>query len=41
MLDSDAVEDECGICKGDGTQCKLVDEIYTGPPGHSIFSNVV
>ncbi|XP_072392013.1 A disintegrin and metalloproteinase with thrombospondin motifs 12-like [Diabrotica undecimpunctata] len=28
QLDSDAVEDVCGICNGDGTQCKIIDEIY-------------
>ncbi|XP_056633400.1 A disintegrin and metalloproteinase with thrombospondin motifs 12-like [Diorhabda sublineata] len=28
QLDSDAVEDVCGICNGDGTQCKIIDEVY-------------
>ncbi|XP_076257637.1 A disintegrin and metalloproteinase with thrombospondin motifs 7-like [Rhynchophorus ferrugineus] len=27
-LDSDAVEDRCGICNGDGTTCKIVDGTY-------------
>nr|CAH7718635.1 unnamed protein product [Callosobruchus chinensis] len=27
-LDSTAVEDVCGVCNGDGTQCKLFEEIY-------------
>lgn len=29
VIDSQAVEDVCGVCNGDGTQCKLVDEVYT------------
>ncbi|XP_068081828.1 A disintegrin and metalloproteinase with thrombospondin motifs 12 [Anabrus simplex] len=33
ILDSDAVEDECGICKGDGTGCKLVEGVYTESKG--------
>ncbi|KAJ8970173.1 hypothetical protein NQ317_016646, partial [Molorchus minor] len=28
QVDSDAVEDVCGICNGDGTQCKIVEEVY-------------
>lgn len=24
MIDSDAIEDKCGICKGDGTECSPV-----------------
>ncbi|CAH1985625.1 unnamed protein product [Acanthoscelides obtectus] len=32
-LDSTAVEDVCGVCNGDGTQCKLVDEIYRDKGG--------
>ncbi|XP_050293603.1 A disintegrin and metalloproteinase with thrombospondin motifs 7-like isoform X2 [Anthonomus grandis grandis] len=27
-LDSEAVEDRCGVCNGDGTQCKIVEETY-------------
>lgn len=34
-IDSDAVEDICGICNGDGTQCKVVDETYTTTGGRS------
>lgn len=33
-MDSDAIEDLCGICKGDGTQCKITDELFKGSPGH-------
>ncbi|XP_068081829.1 A disintegrin and metalloproteinase with thrombospondin motifs 12-like [Anabrus simplex] len=33
VLDSDAVEDECGICKGNGTGCKLVEGVYTESKG--------
>lgn len=34
-MDSDAVEDICGICNGDGTQCRIVEEVYkdTGARG--------
>jgi len=28
VLESDAVEDRCGVCNGDGTQCKIVEEVY-------------
>ncbi|CAH1113494.1 unnamed protein product [Psylliodes chrysocephalus] len=34
QLDSDAVEDVCGICNGDGTQCKIVDEVYKDTGAH-------
>ncbi|XP_031338674.1 A disintegrin and metalloproteinase with thrombospondin motifs 7-like [Photinus pyralis] len=34
IIDSDAIEDQCGICKGDGTQCKIVEETYYDAPGH-------
>ncbi|PSN56829.1 hypothetical protein C0J52_08265 [Blattella germanica] len=27
IIDSDAVEDQCGICSGDGTQCTIVEEV--------------
>ncbi|KAF5307128.1 hypothetical protein FQR65_LT07112 [Abscondita terminalis] len=33
-IDSDAMEDRCGICKGDGSQCELIDEVYHDVPGH-------
>ncbi|KAK9869843.1 hypothetical protein WA026_003569 [Henosepilachna vigintioctopunctata] len=29
VLYSDAVEDICGICNGDGTQCKIVENTFT------------
>lgn len=29
MIDSDAIEDKCGICKGDGTKCSLVEGKFT------------
>ncbi|XP_008201012.2 A disintegrin and metalloproteinase with thrombospondin motifs 7 isoform X1 [Tribolium castaneum] len=32
-INSEAVEDICGICNGDGTQCKIVDETYTATGG--------
>lgn len=41
VLDSDAVNDDCGICKGDGTQCKKIDETFTGTKGHGMFCLVL
>lgn len=29
MIESDALADQCGICKGDGTQCTPVEGDYT------------
>ncbi|XP_044750443.1 A disintegrin and metalloproteinase with thrombospondin motifs 12-like [Coccinella septempunctata] len=29
VINSDATEDVCGICNGDGTQCKLIEHTYT------------
>lgn len=34
VLDSNAVEDECGICKGDGTQCKIIEDMFASTIGH-------
>ncbi|KAG5879484.1 hypothetical protein JTB14_013989 [Gonioctena quinquepunctata] len=34
QLDSDAVEDICGICNGDGTQCKIIEEVYKDTGAH-------
>ncbi|XP_017770588.1 PREDICTED: A disintegrin and metalloproteinase with thrombospondin motifs 7-like, partial [Nicrophorus vespilloides] len=31
VLDSEAVEDDCGVCKGDGTECKIVDKTFSTP----------
>jgi hypothetical protein len=28
VLESDAVEDVCGVCNGDASACKIVDEVY-------------
>ncbi|XP_033607192.1 A disintegrin and metalloproteinase with thrombospondin motifs 7-like [Cryptotermes secundus] len=28
VLDSDAVEDICGVCNGDASTCEIVDEVY-------------
>ncbi|XP_076380683.1 A disintegrin and metalloproteinase with thrombospondin motifs 7 [Megalopta genalis] len=28
ILDGSAVEDKCGICKGDGTKCKKIEGVY-------------
>jgi len=29
VIDSDAIEDKCDICKGDGTRCSLVKGEFT------------
>ncbi|XP_069698808.1 A disintegrin and metalloproteinase with thrombospondin motifs 12-like [Periplaneta americana] len=29
-LGSDAVEDRCGICRGDGTQCTAIEKVFKG-----------
>ncbi|XP_078052164.1 A disintegrin and metalloproteinase with thrombospondin motifs 12 [Augochlora pura] len=34
ILDGSAVDDNCGVCKGDGTKCKKIEGVYdkhTGP----------
>lgn len=28
VVDSDAKEDACGVCQGDGSQCNIIQEIY-------------
>ncbi|XP_061932556.1 A disintegrin and metalloproteinase with thrombospondin motifs 12-like isoform X2 [Apis cerana] len=28
VFDSDAIEDKCGVCKGDGTKCRPVEGVY-------------
>ncbi|XP_071455802.1 A disintegrin and metalloproteinase with thrombospondin motifs 12-like [Hetaerina americana] len=33
-LDSDAIEDACGVCNGDGTHCKLVEGTFTQLKGN-------
>lgn len=29
VIDSDAIEDKCGICRGDGTKCSPVEGEFT------------
>jgi hypothetical protein len=29
FLDSDAVEDICGVCDGDASTCEFIDKIYS------------
>lgn len=29
MVDSEAVPDSCGVCRGDGTSCKSVSKTFT------------
>lgn len=33
-VDSDAVEDRCGVCRGDGSQCDTVSGTYNRPDGY-------
>ncbi|XP_034246810.1 A disintegrin and metalloproteinase with thrombospondin motifs 7-like [Thrips palmi] len=33
-VDSDAVEDRCGVCRGDGSQCDTVSGTYSRPDGY-------
>lgn len=28
MIGSDAVDDICGICNGDGTECEIIENVY-------------
>lgn len=32
-IDSTAVEDSCGVCEGDGSGCKVVNETVNGNDG--------
>ncbi|GJQ74293.1 hypothetical protein Trydic_g19190 [Trypoxylus dichotomus] len=34
QINSDAVEDVCGVCQGDGTSCKIVECTYLSKPGN-------
>ncbi|KAJ8921346.1 hypothetical protein NQ315_002961 [Exocentrus adspersus] len=34
QVNSEAVEDICGICNGDGTQCKIIEEVYRDTGNH-------
>ncbi|XP_050455485.1 A disintegrin and metalloproteinase with thrombospondin motifs 7-like [Cataglyphis hispanica] len=41
MIDSDAIEDKCGICKGDGTECSLVKGEFTQTVLQSAYTKIV
>ncbi|XP_022900550.2 A disintegrin and metalloproteinase with thrombospondin motifs 6-like [Onthophagus taurus] len=41
QINSNAIEDICGVCQGDGTTCKSVENTYAGPPGHEYVKIVV
>lgn len=42
IVDSDVEEDECGVCGGNGTDCKTVQGIYSkGTTRQSGFSEVI
>ncbi|KAI4459047.1 adamts a disintegrin and metalloprotease with thrombospondin motifs protease [Holotrichia oblita] len=34
QINSDAVEDICGVCQGDGTSCKIVETTFLSKPGN-------
>ncbi|KAG7204373.1 hypothetical protein KM043_004817 [Ampulex compressa] len=41
ILDSEAVDDKCGICKGDGTKCSPIEGEYTATVKASRYEKVV
>lgn len=40
MLDSNAIDDRCGTCKGDGTKCKAIEGFFneTGIRNSKLYS---
>lgn len=36
VVDSEAEEDKCGICMGDGKQCTTMHGVYKRRDGHGI-----
>ncbi|XP_011645843.1 A disintegrin and metalloproteinase with thrombospondin motifs 12-like [Pogonomyrmex barbatus] len=41
MIDSEAIEDKCGICKGDGTKCRVVKGEFTETVPQSAYVTIV
>ncbi|XP_020300352.1 A disintegrin and metalloproteinase with thrombospondin motifs 7-like isoform X2 [Pseudomyrmex gracilis] len=41
VIDSDAIEDKCGVCKGDGTTCSPVEGEYTETVKSSAYVKIV
>ncbi|XP_019886765.2 A disintegrin and metalloproteinase with thrombospondin motifs 7 [Ooceraea biroi] len=41
VIDSDAIEDKCGVCKGDGTRCSPVEGEYTDTVTKSAYVKIV
>ncbi|XP_076665038.1 A disintegrin and metalloproteinase with thrombospondin motifs 7-like [Andrena cerasifolii] len=41
VLDSPAIEDKCGVCKGDGKRCKLVEGHFTEKNVKEAFKKIV
>ncbi|XP_076766964.1 A disintegrin and metalloproteinase with thrombospondin motifs 12 [Xylocopa sonorina] len=41
VLDSNAIEDKCGICKGDGTKCKAVKGVFNDTQVRGPYVKVV
>nr|XP_012218606.1 PREDICTED: A disintegrin and metalloproteinase with thrombospondin motifs 7-like [Linepithema humile] len=41
VIDSDAIEDKCGICKGDGTKCSPVEGEFTETVSSSAYVKIV
>ncbi|XP_032687133.1 A disintegrin and metalloproteinase with thrombospondin motifs 7-like [Odontomachus brunneus] len=41
LIDSDAIEDKCGICKGDGTKCSPVEGEFTETATSSAYVKIL
>ncbi|XP_025267750.1 A disintegrin and metalloproteinase with thrombospondin motifs 7 [Camponotus floridanus] len=41
MIDSDAIEDKCGVCKGDGTTCSQVEGEFIETVSQSAYTKIV
>ncbi|XP_046835691.1 A disintegrin and metalloproteinase with thrombospondin motifs 12-like isoform X1 [Vespa crabro] len=41
VIDSDAIEDKCGICNGDGTKCTITEGDFDEPSAQSAYIKIV
>ncbi|KAI4488513.1 hypothetical protein M0802_011553 [Mischocyttarus mexicanus] len=41
VVDSDAIDDRCGICNGDGTKCQLIDGDFDQPVERAAYTKIV
>ncbi|KAL0128942.1 hypothetical protein PUN28_003960 [Cardiocondyla obscurior] len=41
VIDSDAIEDKCGVCKGDGTKCRQVQGEFTETVSRAEYVKIV